>query len=46
MALDVNSETFVVHVAIWEQEKMPVHSKKQAQIEALLFDKALIEIST
>ena len=29
-ALDANSETFVVHVAIWKQKRMPVHSKKQA----------------
>ena len=29
-ALDVDNETFVIHVAIWEQEKMPVHSKRQA----------------
>ena len=46
-ALDINSETFMVHVAIREREKMPVHSKKQAQIEAqvgaLLFNKALTE---
>ena len=33
-ALDVNNKTFVMHVAIWEREKMPVHSKKQAHIEA------------
>ena len=26
--LDANSETFEVHVAIWEREKMPVHSKR------------------
>ena len=38
--LDVDSETFVVHVAIREQEEMPVHSEKQAQVGALLFDKA------
>ena len=31
---------FVVHVAIREQEKMPVHSKKQAQVGVLLFNKA------
>ena len=47
-ALDANSETFVVHVAIREREKMPVHSKKQAQIEAqvgaLLFNKAPTEV--
>ena len=33
-----------MHMAIWKQEKMPVHSKKQAQVEALLFDKALIKV--
>ena len=33
-----------MHVAIWEREKMLVHSKRQAQIGALLFDKAFIEI--
>ena len=38
--MDVNSKTFVVHVAIREWEEMPVHSEKQAQIGALLFDKA------
>ena len=32
--LDANSKTFIVHVAIQEQKKMPVHSKRQAQIEA------------
>ena len=46
--LDTDSKTFVVHMAIWEQEEMPVYSKKQAQIEAhvgaLLFNKALTEI--
>ena len=31
-ALDVDSETFVVHVAIQEREKMPVHTERQAQI--------------
>ena len=45
-ALDVNSETFVMHVAIREREKMPVHSEKQAQVGALLFDEALTEIPT
>ena len=29
-----------MNVAIWEREKMPMHSKKQAQVGALLFDKA------
>ena len=43
--LDIRSETFIVHVAIREQEAMPVHSKRQAQIGALLFDKAPTEVS-
>ena len=33
-ALDADSETFVVHVAIREREKMLVHSERQVQIEA------------
>ena len=33
-ALDVNSETFVVHVAIREQEKMAMDPDRKAQIEA------------
>ena len=39
-ALDADSETFVVHVAIREQEEMPVHEEmamnpdRKAQIEA------------
>ena len=43
-ALDVDSETFVVHVVIWKREEMPVHSKNQAQVGTLLFDKALTEV--
>ena len=43
-ALDVDSKTLVVHVAIREREEMPVHFEKQAQVRALLFDKALTEI--
>ena len=39
-AFDADNETFVVHVAIRERERMPVHSKGQAQVRALLFDKA------
>ena len=35
---------FIMHVAIQKQKKIPVHSKKQAQIRALLFDKALTEV--
>ena len=47
-ALDADSKTFVVHVAIQERERMPVYSERQAQIEAqvgvLLFNKASIEV--
>ena len=43
-AIDVNSETFVVYVAIRKREEMSVHSKKQAQVKALLFDKAPTEV--
>ena len=32
-ALNVDSETFVVHVAIREREKMLVHTEKEAQIK-------------
>ena len=39
-ALDVDSKTFVVYVAIREREEMPVHSERQAQVGALLFDEA------
>ena len=38
--LDANSKTFVVHIVIWKQEEMPVHFEKQAQVGALLFNKA------
>ena len=38
--LDAKSETFVMHVAFRKQEEMPVHSKKQAQVRVLLFNKA------
>ena len=43
-ALDADSKTFVVHVAIQKREEMPVHSEKQAQVGALLFNKALTEV--
>ena len=43
-ALDVDSETFVVHVAIREREEMPVHSERQAQVGALLFNEAPTEV--
>ena len=42
--LDVDNKTFVVHMTIREREKMLVHSKKQAQIGALLFDKVSTEV--
>ena len=35
---------FVVHMAIREQEKMPVYSKRQVQVGALLFNKVFIEV--
>ena len=48
MALDANNKTFVMHIAIWEQEEMPVYFKRQTQIKAqvgvLLFNKASIEV--
>ena len=34
-----------MYVAIWEPEKMLVHSKKQAQVRALLFNKAFTGVS-
>ena len=43
-ALDADSKTFVMHVAFRERERMPVHSERQAQVRALLFNKALIEV--
>ena len=46
VALNADSKTFVVHVAIQKREKMPVHSKKQAEIGAQLFDKALTAVPT
>ena len=42
--MDVNSETFMVHMAIRERKEMPVHSKRQAQVGALLFDEAPTEV--
>ena len=34
----------MVHIAIRKREKMPVHSKRQAQVGALLFNEALTEV--
>ena len=42
--MDVDSKMFVVYMAIRKQEKMLVHSKKQAHVGALLFNKAFIEV--
>lgn len=44
--LDADSKTFIMHIAIWEQKKMSVYSKKQVkvQVRALLLDKAPIEV--
>ena len=42
--LDTDSKTFVVHVAILEQEEMLMHSEKQDHVGALLFDKAPTEV--
>ena len=44
VALDINSETFVIHIAIRDRKEMLVHSKKQAQVRVLLFDKVLTEV--
>ena len=33
-----------MHIVIREREKMPMHSKKQVQVRALLFNKALIKV--
>ena len=41
----MDSETFIMHVAIRKQEKMPMHAERQAQVGALLFDKAPTEVS-
>ena len=38
--IDADIKTFVIYMAIWEEEKMPVHSQKQAQVKVLIFDKA------
>ena len=43
-ALDADSETFVVYVAIREREEKPVHAERQAQVGALLFDEAPTEV--
>ena len=44
MVLNIDSKIFIVHVAIREQKEMLVHFEMQAQVGALLFDKAPIKI--
>ena len=43
-ALDMGSKTFIVYMAIQEREEMPVHSKKQDQVGALIFNEAPTEV--
>ena len=43
--MNVNNKTFVIHMIIRKQGKMPMYSEKQAQVEVLLFDKAFTKIS-
>ena len=43
-ASDVDSKTFVMHVVIREREEMLVHTEKQAQVRALIFNEASTEI--
>ena len=43
-ALDVDSKTFIVHMAIQEWEKMPLYTEKQAQVGDLIFNKAPTEV--
>ena len=44
VALDIGSEIFVMHIAIWEKKEMAMDSIKNAYIKAqvgvLIFDKA------
>ena len=42
--LNVNNKTFVIYMTIQEQEKIPIHSTKQAQVKAILFNKAFIKV--
>ena len=42
--MNVNNKTFVIHMTIQEQEEILVHFKKQAQVGALLFNKAPTEV--
>ena len=48
--MDANNKTFMMYVAIQKREKMPIYSKKQAQIKAqvkaLLFNKAPTKVPT
>ena len=54
LVLDINKKTFVVHIAIQKQKKIPIYLEKQfqiksktkdkVQIRALLFNKVFIKI--
>ena len=44
VVLDVNSKMLMIYMAIQKREKMLMHSKKQAQIRALLFDQVSTKI--
>ena len=43
-ALDVDSEAFIVHMAIREQEEISVHAERQALVGALIFNEASTEV--
>ena len=43
-ALNIDSKIFVMYVDIREREEMPVHFEKQAQVGALLFNKAFTKV--
>ena len=43
-ALDTDSKTFIVYVAIRKREEMPVYAEKQAQVEALIFNEASTKV--
>ena len=43
-ALNADSKNFVVYIAIWEREEMPVYLEKQVQVGAFIFDEASTEV--
>ena len=42
--IDTSNKTFRVHMAMRKLKKIPMHLEKQAQVGALLFNKASIKI--